>query len=309
MARRPAHPRPRALLLPLLVVTLLVAAGCVSVGPPATTEGERRQATITRVVDGDTVDVRFADGSTDTVRLLGVDSPELDGRNRPDEFEGVPDTEAGRRCLEGAAHEASAFAERHLGGATVEVVTDPVADRRGDYGRLLAYVLVANGTDFNYRLVDTGNARVYDSTFSRSDRYYAAEAEAQEARRGLWRCRDPEAAEDADAGSPLRVAAVHADAAGNDHDNLGDEFVTFRNAGEEPLELTGWKVRDSAGHEYAFPDGFAVAPGASVTLYTGAGEDTGEALYWGSTEAVWNNGGDVVVVTNATGVEVLRYEY
>ena len=309
MARRPAHRRPRALLFPLLVVLFLVVAGCVSVGWPATTGGEGRQATVTRVVDGDTVDVRFADGSTDKVRLLGVDSPELDGRNRPDEFEGVPDTEAGRRCLEGAAHEASAFAERHLAGTTVEVVTDPVADRRGDFDRLLAYVVLPNGTDFNYRLVETGNARVYDSTFSRSDRYYAAESEAQEARRGLWRCRDPDAAESADALSSLRVAAVHADAAGNDHDNLGDEFVAFRNAGESALDLTAWTVRDEAGHAYTFPDGFALAPGATVSLHTGAGEDTAETLYWGSTEAVWNNDGDVVVVTNATGTEVLRYEY
>jgi micrococcal nuclease len=67
---------------------------------------------------------------------------------------------------------------------------DPSADRRGSYGRLLAYVRV-DGTDFNYRLVDTGHARVYDTTFARSDRYYAAEGQAQEAGDGLWTCRTP----------------------------------------------------------------------------------------------------------------------
>ena len=298
--------RPRTV---LLVALLLVVSGCVSVGSPPTAEGEGRQATVTHVIDGDTVDVRFADGSTDTVRLLGVDSPELDGRNRPGEFEGVPDTEAGRRCLGEAAHRATAFAERHLAGASVRIVVDPAADRRGDYGRLLAYVVLANGTDLNYRLVETGTARVYDSTFSRSERFYAAEAEAQEARRGLWQCRDPDAAANAGASSALRVAGVHPDAAANDHANLGDEYVTFRNAGEAPLDLTGWTVSDAAGHAYPFPDGFALAPGATVTLYTGAGDDAGEALYWGSKEAVWNNGGDAVVVTNASGAEVLRYEY
>jgi micrococcal nuclease len=293
----------------LLVVLLLVVSGCVSVGTSPLSEGEARQATVTRVVDGDTVDVRFDDGSTDTVRLLGVDSPELDGRNDPGEFEGVPDTEPGEQCLEGAAQEATAFAERHLAGATVEVVTDPVADRRGDYGRLLAYVVLANDTDFNYQLVATGNARVYDSTFSRSDRFYAAEAEAQAAGRGLWRCREPLAADGRQADSPLRVAVVHPDAEGNDHENLGDEYVTFRNAGEERLDLTGWTVRDEVGHEYRFPDGFEMAPGATVTLYTGAGEDSSEALYWGATDAVWNNDGDVVVVTNATGSVVVEYGY
>ena len=292
----------------LLVASLLVVAGCVGVGFPPAAEGDAQRATVTRVIDGDTIDVRYADGGTDTVRLLGVDSPELDGRNDPGEFEGVPDTGAGQRCLEGAAHEATAFAERHLAGAGVEVVTDPIADQRDRYGRLLAYVVLANGTDVNFRLVATGNARVYDSTFSRSDRYYAAEADAQAAGRGLWRCREPLAA-DGGQSSPLRVAAVHADASGNDHENLGDEYVTFLNAGEDPLDLTGWTVSDEAGHVYRFPDGFGLAPNATVTLYTGAGDDSADALYWGATDAVWNNAGDTVVVTNATGAVVIEYGY
>lgn len=293
----------------ILLALLLLTAGCLGVGFPPTADGEAQQATVTRVIDGDTVDVRFADGRTDTVRLLGVDSPELDGRDDPGEFEGVPDTEAGRRCLEGAAQEATAFAERHLAGATVTVVVDEAADERDRYDRLLAYVVLANGSDFNYELVATGHARVYDSTFSRADRYYAAESEAQAAGRGLWRCRDPLVADGGEATSPLRVAAVHPDAEGNDHENLGDEYVTFRNAGEEPLDLTGWTVSDEAGHEYRFPDGFALAPGETVTLYTGAGEDSSAALYWGATDAVWNNAGDAVVVTNATGSVVLDYRY
>lgn len=307
--RRATRPLPA-----LLLAFLLVAAGCVSVGSSPLAEGEGRQATVTHVIDGDTVDVRFADGSTDTVRLLGVDSPELDGRNQPEEFEGVPDTEAGRRCLGEAAHGATAFAERHLAGASVRVVVDEVADRRDRYDRLLAYVTLANGTNLNYRLVESGHARVYDSAFSQSDRFYAAEAEAQAARRGLWRCRDPDSADGGgstagQSSSPLRVASVHPDAAGNDHTNLGDEYVTFRNAGEEPLDLTGWTVSDEAGHAFPFPDGFTLEPEATVTLYTGTGDDSGESLHWGSKEAVWNNGGDTVVVTNATGVEVIRYQY
>ena len=300
---------PRRVFASLLAAVLLVASGCVGVGLPPATGGDQQQATVTRVIDGDTVTVRYDAGGTDTVRLLGVDSPELDGRNDPGEFEGVPDTEAGRRCLEGAAHEATAFAERHLAGATVEVVTDPVADQRDRYDRLLAYVVLPNGSDVNYRLVATGNARVYDSTFSRSDRYYAAEAEAQDASRGLWRCREPLVADGGGYSSPLRVAAVHADAEGNDHDNLEDEYVTFLNAGEEPVDLSGWTVSDEAGHEYRFPDGFALSPGATVSLYTGAGADSADELYWGATDAVWNNAGDTVAVTNASGATVVEYEY
>lgn len=293
----------------LLLASLLAVAGCAGVGSLPDVGDEDRRATVTNVVDGDTVAVRYEDGGTDTVRLLGVDAPELGGGNEPGEFEGVPDTAAGRRCLEGAAHEASAFAERHLAGASVTVVVDAAADRRDRYGRLLAYVELANGTDLNRRLVQSGNARVYDSTFSRSDRYYAAEAEAREAGRGLWRCRDPEAVGRGDADAPLRVVAVHADAAGNDHENLDDEYVVFRNAGGGSLDLIGWTVRDETGHVYRFPDGLVLEPDATVTLYSGAGEDTDAALHWGADGAVWNNDGDTVVVTNASGAVVLEYRY
>ena len=292
----------------LLLVALLVVAGCVDVGSTPFATGETQRGVVTRVIDGDTVTVRYADGGTDTVRLLGVDSPEVDGGDDPIEFEGVPDTDAGRRCLEGAAHEATAFAERNLAGVTVDVVVDEAADRRDRYGRLLAYVVLPNGTNVNSRLVETGNARVYDSPFSRSERFYAAEAEAQVAGRGLWRCREPAAASGRSS-SPLLVSSVHADAAGNDHANLGDEYVTFRNVGDASLDLTGWTVRDESGHVYPFPDGFSVEPGATVTLHTGPGTDSADSLYWGATDAIWNNDGDVVVVTNSTGAVVERYAY
>jgi len=300
----------RSVLLAVLAL-LLVSAGCVTIGPQPAATGDGRAATVTHVVDGDTVDVRFADGSTDTVRLLGVDSPETHGQNHPAEFEGVPDTDAGRRCLADAGTDATAFTARALSGGTARIVVDETADRRDEYGRLLAYVVVANGTNLNYRLVATGNARVYDSTFAQSDRFYAAEARAQARRLGLWECRAPGAvnATSGVGSSSLVVASVHPDAAGNDVQNLGDEYVTFRNAGNDSLDLSGWTVRDEGGHVYPFPDGFELASGASVRVYTGAGTDSADALYWNADGAVWNNDGDAVVVTNATGVVVLRHRY
>lgn len=263
---------------------------------------------MTRVVDGDTVDVRFMDGTADTVRLLGVDAPEVGGRNEPGEFEGVSDTDAGRQCLADAARDATAFVEGHLADQTVRIVLDEVADRRGDYGRLLAYVVLTNGTNLNYRLVETGHARVYDADFTQSERFYAAESRAQSARRGLWRCRDPDSA-NRESSTALRIVTIHADAEGNDHENLDDEYVVFRNAGPEPLELDGWTVSDAGGHVYAFPAGFRLEANASVTLYTGRGRDSADSLYWGSNEAVWNNDGDEVVVRNATEDVVIHRRY
>jgi len=151
-------------------------------GPPAD-----RQATVVEVVDGDTVDVEFADGSFDTVRLLGVDAPETRGKTYPTEFEGVPDDAVGRRCLTESGEAATAFVRRTVEDETVTVRFDALAPARGDYDRLLAYVVV-DGESLNRQLVATGHARVYESAFERADAFDAAEMDARATGAGLWAC-------------------------------------------------------------------------------------------------------------------------
>jgi len=105
----------------------------------------------------------------------------------PDEFEGVPDTEAGRACLRSWGERASEFATERLAGASVTVTTDSEADRRGGYDRLLAYVTV-EGESFNRALLEDGYARLYDTQFSKRDAFAAAEQRARENGTGLWSC-------------------------------------------------------------------------------------------------------------------------
>jgi competence protein ComEC len=107
----------------------------------------------------------------------------------------------------------------------------------------------------------------------------------------------------------LAVAEVHADAEGDDRENLDDEYVVFENAGDDTLDLSGWTVEDAAGRTYAFPDGYTLAPGETVTLRTGTGTDGGGDLYWGSGSPVWNNDGDTVIVHNSDGDTALRVTY
>ncbi|WP_435182563.1 lamin tail domain-containing protein [Halobellus sp. EA9] len=317
-----------------LVLAVVLAAGCLGAAPApdstatdagaSSVSGDAVRVTVVEVVDGDTVDVAYPNGTRDTVRLLGVDTPETHGENTPGEFEGVPETAAGRECLARAGERASAYARDRLAGETVTLRFDERADRRGYYVRLLAYVVV-DGESFNRALLREGHARVYDSTFTERERYEAIEAEARAARRGLWACADPDAltATAAASGSttatatplsdggsgPLRVVEVHADAAGNDHENRNDEYVTFRNAGEAALDLSGWAVADATGRTYTVPEGTVLDPGAELTLRTGSGTDTETTLYWGADGAIWNNGGDEVVVRDDDGSVVLRYAY
>ncbi|MEF8852199.1 MAG: lamin tail domain-containing protein [Haloarculaceae archaeon] len=308
----------RTLLAALALLTVL--AGCVGAGldgppreAPASESGTATGAStyevaVVSVVDGDTIDVAYPNGTTERVRLLGVDTPEVSAENDPAEFEGVPETEAGRDCLRAAGEGASAAVRQRVADREVTLVVDPAADRRGDFGRLLAYVRV-NGTDLNRWLLAEGHARVYDSTFSRSADYYATEREAREAGRGLWTCRSPSSGADRTTESRLAVARVHPDAEGNDNGNLNDEFVVFENAAESTLVLDGWTASDEVGHVYEFPDGFALGPGELVTLHTGTGTDTPTDLYWGRSGAVWNNDGDTVFVRDANGTVVDRREY
>jgi competence protein ComEC len=107
----------------------------------------------------------------------------------------------------------------------------------------------------------------------------------------------------------LAVAAIHADAAGDDHENLVDEYVVFENVGAADLDLGGWTVRDADGATYTFPAGASLAPGYRVTVHTGAGTDTSTDRYWDYGRAVWNNGGDTVTVRDGTGTTVLEVTY
>jgi micrococcal nuclease len=148
--------------------------------------GQGRVATVTRVVDGDTIEVRFEDGEEDTIRLLGIDTPETFSENDPAEFEGIPETTAGYDHLANWGDRATEFVTDELDGEQVRVVTDPEADRRGSYGRLLAYVYTDGGETFNRRLLDEGYARMYDSAFSKREAFEDAEREARQDEHGLW---------------------------------------------------------------------------------------------------------------------------
>jgi micrococcal nuclease len=280
------------------------------------------RATVVDVIDGDTVRVRFPNGTRDTVRLLGVDTPEVFSENTPGEYEGVPDTAAGRDCLGRYGEAASEYARERLAGRTVGLAFDSLAGRRGYYDRLLAYVYV-DGEQFNRDLLREGYARFYESRFLERERYAAAERRARAADRGLWTCADASERPDdatarpgtatptgrADGGDGRLVVSVHADAAGDDRENLNDEYVRLRNVGDATLDLSGWTVEEGDGRRYAFAAGTTLDPGETIVLHTGSGDDTATDRYWGRGAPVWNNDGDRVVVADAAGTVVVSKSY
>ena len=280
-------------------------------GPTAGTEWT---VTVTRVIDGDSIEARFPNGEVDTIRLLGVDTPET-GYNSvsPGEFEGISDTTAGRDHLLNWGENATQVATERLSGSEVRVVVDEEAGRRGYYGRLLAYIYV-DGENFNEQLLSEGYARLYESEFSKRTTFEAAEEAAQENSVGLWAfdgetTEESSTDESASASTQIAIATIHADADGNDHENLNDEYIVFENTGGEPIDLGGWAVADAAGATYQIPTGFTLESGDSVTLYTGSGPNSDAELYWGAGRAVWNNGGDTITLEDENGNVVLESEY
>lgn len=91
--------------------------------------------------------------------------------------------------------------------------------------------------------------------------------------------------------------------------DVNDEYLTFENTADEPLELSGWTVENEDGQSYAFPEGFVLDAGDSVTLHSGEGADSETDLYWGATDPVWDDDGDTVTVTTADGRQVVREPY
>lgn len=323
----------------LALTTLLVAAGCTGIpgtGPTSSPETSTptttntappggTEVTVVRVIDGDTMDVAYANGTTERIRLLGVDTPETHASVSPGEWEGVPDSSAGRQCLATWGDRAKQYATQELAGEQVTLVLDPESDTRGGYGRLLGY-LAYNGSTFNRRLLETGHSRMYDSQFSLRDEYAAIERAAMANETGAWTCRtpsSPESGDDSTDGSgsdgsgsgdgsgTVDVAlslSVHADAAGPDGDNLNDEYVTLTNTGDTDIDLSGWTISDTADHTYEFGD-VTIPPGASLTLHTGTGAATATDVYWGASTPVWNNGGDTATVRNETGATAAQTAY
>lgn len=153
MIRRPAA---------VLVVLLL----CLVATALASETGQ-----VTNVVDGDTLKVAIG-GPVETIRLIGVDTPETVHPNKPVEFFGK---------------EASAFTRRMAEGQLVRLEADAQGTDRDKYGRLLRYVFLPDGKLLNAEIISQGYGHAYTRfPFSRMEEFRALERQAREANRGLW---------------------------------------------------------------------------------------------------------------------------
>ena len=162
----------------LIVLAATAACGGSGTGAPPGTGAVEANATVDRVVDGDTVDV-VIDGAEERVRLIGIDTPEIAHAANGDR----PAQPAECFGDEASAYTASLLAP----GTPVRLERDVVP--RDDYGRMLAYVYRASdGIFVNYEIVRQGYAQplTIPPNVTFSDRMVQAARDAERDDAGLW---------------------------------------------------------------------------------------------------------------------------
>jgi micrococcal nuclease len=125
---------------------------------------------VTKVKDGDTLVARLEGAEierNETIRLLNVDTPEKD---QP-----------------GFAEATEALKALVRGGTISLEFAEPDVEKRDGFGRLLAFVF-ADGRNVNVEMTRQGWSKLY-TKYGKGrlhEEFVAAEAEARDAKRGLW---------------------------------------------------------------------------------------------------------------------------
>lgn len=133
----------------------------------------KETARIEKVVDGDTIRVLIG-SKEDVVRLIGIDSPEVLDERKP------------IQCF---GKEASDKAKEILNGKVITLESDPTQKDRDEYGRLLRYVFLEDGTNFNKLMISEGYSREYTfkgNSYKYQSEFIQAEKTAEKDKEGLW---------------------------------------------------------------------------------------------------------------------------
>lgn len=127
---------------------------------------------VVKVIDGDTMDVSI-DGKVERLRLIGIDTPETVDPRKPVECFGV---------------EASNKAKKILSGKKVFLESDDTQGELDKYSRLLKYVFLEDGTNFNLLMIKEGYAHeyTYDQPYRYQSEFKQAQKDAEANKKGLW---------------------------------------------------------------------------------------------------------------------------
>ena len=135
---------------------------------------QTNQYSVVGINDGDTIVVSNGLKKL-TVRLIGVDTPEVVDPRKP------------VQCF---GREASEFTKTQLKiGAKVNLELDETQGEIDKYGRTLAYVILVDGTNFNKKIIEEGYGQEYtyqNNKYKYHAEFIGAQDNAKVQRRGLW---------------------------------------------------------------------------------------------------------------------------
>lgn len=126
---------------------------------------------VIKVVDGDTLNIDM-DGKSQTIRLIGLNTPETVDPRKPVECFGK---------------EASKKASELLSDKKVSIEKDPSQGDYDKYQRLLAYVFLEDGTNFNKWMIESGYGYeyTYDLPYKYQSEFKLAQEQAKSQKKGL----------------------------------------------------------------------------------------------------------------------------
>lgn len=223
---------------------------------------EPTSAWVESVYDGDT----FTLTTGDKIRLKWVNTPEM-------------------KPLEPFAQEAKELTQSFVGASEVQLLlqgTNP----RDSYGRIVAGVRTAEG-DLSEALLRAGLGHLFVIPPDDTDlsRLIAAQDEARAARRGIWGSETFQGA--------FHLTSFHANAPGDDNTNVNGEYLRICNISSAPTSLDGWRLVNSAGSTFRFPN-VTIPAGHTARVMSGKGASGPDAVgqidvFLGSDVPIWNN--------------------
>jgi len=255
---------------PILALFMLFAAAPPQGGWPV----PPKTSTVKSVYDGDTVTL----ATGDKIRLRWVNTPEL-------------------RPLEAYGLEAREATERFVRNVKVRLIMES-ENPRDSYGRVLAGIETDSG-NLSLHLIEAGVAHLFiippDDTDLKP--FLTAQSKARAANRGIWSTERYQ--------GTMHITSFHANAAGDDYQNVNGEYLRVCNITAEPVNLDGYRMTDVSGKSWPLP-AIVIPAGHTVKVHSGQGEHQMNAskqleIYLGSSTPIWNNKRDKAVLYDRFG--------
>ncbi|MEL6343365.1 MAG: thermonuclease family protein [Myxococcota bacterium] len=248
----------------------------LAASPLALADDPPTSARVVDVYDGDT----FTLSNGDRVRLRGINTPEM---KPPEPY----------------ALQAKAAASRMILNKTVTLhYSEPARD---GYGRLLASIEV-EGQDLATELIRQGYGHIFIIPPEQLDAapMVAAQAEARAERRGIWKTRSYS--------GQMHITSFHPNAPGRDQDNLNGEYMRICNVSTEPLDFSGWMLKNRAKDEYTMP-ALTIPVGHTVMVFSGPGNHQDDPslqlqVYLNNETPVWDNASEKAILYDTAGEKI-----